>query len=66
MMWKYDALHDEFEKCAKEHLNDNTVRRKIYQKGQDFESFSNTLEEILQPVYQSAKNCGFKDWVYRE
>lgn len=63
--WSYVA-HDEFEKCAKEHLNDSAVRRKIYQKGQDFVSFSNTLEEIIQPVYQSAKNCGFKDWVYRE
>lgn len=66
MMWKYDALHNEFEKCAKEHLNDNMVRRKIYQKGQDFISFSGALEEILQPVYQSAKNCGFKDWIYKD
>lgn len=64
VMWKYDALHDEFEKCAKEHLNDSAVRRKIYQKGQSFESFSGALREILQPVYQSAKNCGFKNWIY--
>lgn len=64
MMWKYDVLHDEFEKCAKEHLNDSIIRRKIYQEGQDFTSFSHMLEEILQPVYQSAKNCGFRDWVY--
>ena len=56
MMWKYDALHNEFKKCAKEHLNDNMVRRKIYQKGQDFISFSGALEKILQPVYRSAKN----------
>ena len=64
MMWKYDVLHDEFEKCAKEHLNDSIIRRKIYQEGQDFTSFFHMLEEILQPVYQSAKNCGFRDWVY--
>lgn len=66
MMWKYDALYDKFEKCAKEHLNDNVVRRKIYQEGQDFISFSGALEEILQPVYQSAKNCAFKDWIYKD
>ena len=66
MMWKYDVLHDEFEKCAKEHLNDNAMRRKIYQEGQGFVSFSNMLEEILWPVYQSAKNCGFKEWIYEE
>lgn len=64
MMWKYDAVHDEFEKCAREHLNDDSVRRKIYREGQDFVSFSNALEEIIQPVYQAAKNCGFRDWVY--
>lgn len=44
VMWKYDALHDEFEKCAKEHLNDSAVRRKIYQKGQSFESFFRRVE----------------------
>lgn len=64
MMWKYDAVHDEFEKCAKEHLNDDMVRKKIYQEGQDFTSFSNALEETVQPIYQSARNCGFKDWIY--
>lgn len=64
MIWKYDVVRDEFEKCAKEHLNDDTVRRKIYQEGQDFTSFSNALEETVQPIYQSAKNCGFKDWIY--
>ena len=64
MIWKYDVVRDEFEKCAREHLNDDTVRRKIYQEGQDFTSFSNALEETVQPIYQSAKNCGFKDWIY--
>lgn len=66
MMWKYDAVYGEFEKCAKEHLNDNMVRKKIYQKGQDFISFANALEEILQPIYLSAKNCGFKGWIYKD
>ena len=37
-----------------------------YKSGQDFISFSGALEEILQPVYQSAKNCGFKDWIYKD
>lgn len=64
MMWEYDAVHDAFEVCAKEHLNDDAVRRKIYRKGRDLASFSNALEEIVQPIYQSAKNCGFKDWIY--
>ncbi len=66
MMWKCEILHDAFEKCAKEHLNDNVVRSKMYRKGQDFLCFSSVLEEIMQPVYQSARNCGFKDWIYKE
>ena len=44
MIWKYDVVRDEFEKCAKEHLNDDTVRRKIYQEGQDFISFLTTVD----------------------
>lgn len=64
IMWKYDIVHDEFEKCAKEHLNNDEIKRKIYHEGQDFISFSHVLEEVIQPVYQSAKNCGFQDWVY--
>jgi len=64
MIWKYDVVHDEFEKCAKEHLNSDEIRRKIYCAGQDFNSFSYALEEVVQPIYQSAKNCGFKDWIY--
>ena len=63
MMWEYDAVHDAFEVCAKEHLNDDAVRRKIYRKGRDLASFTNALEEIVKPIYHSAKNCGFKDCI---
>lgn len=64
MMWKYDTVQDEFEKCAKEHLNSFDIRQRIYREGQVFSEFANALEEVLQPVYQSAKNCGFKKWIY--
>ncbi|MCM1399176.1 MAG: HNH endonuclease [Clostridium sp.] len=64
IMWKYNAVHDEFEKCAKEHLNSNEIRERIYRAGQDFTCFENALREVIQPIYQSAKNCGFKDWIY--
>ena len=66
MMWQYDSVHAEFEKCAKKHLNSEDVKRRIYRKGLAFSEFSATLEEVIQPVYQSAKNCGFKNWIYRE
>lgn len=64
MMWKYDVVHKAFEQCAREHLNSVETRRLLYRREQDFPSFAGALEEVLKPVYQSAKNCGFKKWIY--
>ena len=64
MLWKYDAVHAEFEKCAKEHLNNDEVRRRIYKEGLQFTEFIKVLEETIQPIYASAKNCGFRNWIY--
>ena len=66
MMWQHDSVHTEFEKCAKEHLNNEDVKRRVYRKGLTYSEFSASLEEVIQPVYQSARNCGFKNWIYRE
>lgn len=65
MMWRYETLHDEFEKCAREHLNSDEIRRKMYRPQINYDEFAGILEEVIQPVYQSAKNCGFKKWIYR-
>lgn len=65
LIWKWDKIHDEFERCAREHLNSNDVRIRLYREGMDFGSFSEQLEDVMLPVYQSAKNSGFDDWVYR-
>lgn len=64
MMWQYDVVHAEFDKCAREHLNSDEIRWRIYRPELQFEEFSNALEEVLQPVYASAKNCGFRNWIY--
>lgn len=64
LMWENSMVHDLFEKCAREHLNSMEVRRRIYIEGQDLTKFANALEEVVLPVYQSAKNCGFKNWIY--
>ena len=66
MMWQYDSVHVEFEKCAKEHLNNEDIKRRVYRKGLTFSEFSESLEEVIQPIYQSARNCGFRNWIYRE
>lgn len=62
MMWKYPQIHEAFDKCAKEHLNDQETRHKLYQQGLSESEFSRRLEEVILPVYQSAKNMGFSNW----
>lgn len=54
-----------FEKCAKENLNSEEIRHRLYRPGQSEELFINQLEEILLPVYESARNMGFREWVYK-
>ena len=64
MMWKYDSVHKEFEKCAKEHINDMHVRGRLYREGLDFDTYAGELKTIILPVYQAARNCGFANWQY--
>ena len=64
MLWKYDKVHDSFEKCAKEYVNSDSVRYRMYREGLEEAEFRSGLESIILPVYQSAKNCGFGNWVY--
>ena len=62
MMWKYPQIHEAFEKCAREHLNNQEIRHKLYQQGLSEREFSRCLEEVILPVYQSAKSMGFSNW----
>lgn len=65
LMWKYDKVHDEFEKCAKEHINNDVVRYRVYREGLEYPVFAEELKSIILPVYQSAQNCGFRKWQYQ-
>ena len=65
LLWKYDAVHREFEKCAKEHINNEDIRYRVYREGLDFAQFARELESVILPVYQSAQNCGFNNWKYQ-
>ena len=65
MMWQHDSVHTEFEKCAREHLNNDDVKMRVYREGLSLAEFSASLEEIILPIHQSAKNCGFKNWIYK-
>ena len=59
LMWEYPEIHKAFETCAKEHLNNQEIRYKLYQKGLSEAEFSGRLEEVMFPVYQSAKRWHF-------
>ena len=70
---EYDAYlmlgHDEkanqlFAKCSRENLNNEEIRYRLYQPGQTQDHFTNQLEEVMLPLYESAKNLGFREWVY--
>lgn len=63
MIWKYNKIHTEFEHCAKEHLNNEQIRMQLYRQGMKYNEFEEILSDVLLPVYQSAKNCGFGNWV---
>ena len=65
LMWEYPEVHKAFDKCAKEHLNNLEIRYKLYQRGLSETEFSGRLEEVMFPVYQSAKNMGFSSWSLR-
>ena len=62
LMWEYLEIHTAFEKCAREHLNNQEIRHKLYQQGLSEREFSERLEEVILPVYKSAKSMGFSNW----
>jgi len=66
LLWKYESVHDEFNKCAKEHINSDDIRYRVYREGLQFNEFAYGLESVLRPVYQSAQNCGFGRWQYQK
>lgn len=64
LIWQYEKIHDEFEKCAREHINSDEIRGRLYGQGHTQEDFSKELKSIIKPVYDSARNCGFGIWNY--
>lgn len=57
-----DIARKEFEKCAKYHINSMDVRKSLYVEGLEKAQFVDRLENILKPVYESARLCGFQEW----
>lgn len=67
LMWKYEIIHKEFEKCAKEHINNSDVQNRIYCDGLSYEEFAKRLKNVVRPVYNAAHDCGFDwNWEYKD
>lgn len=52
-----------FEICLDHHVNSAEVRNSLYESGLDYPRFEARLFNIIQPVYNSAKLCGFTEWM---
>lgn len=63
---QFDGVHALFESCRKEHVNSDEVWMKLYRPALTQESFYHNLEEILLPVWQSARSLGFREWRYHD
>lgn len=59
------SVSEEFDKISPYHLNNQEIKSLLYQnKNLDQTEFKNRLESVIKPVYNSAKNQGFKEWSY--
>ena len=63
---KNEMVAKEFNKIAPYHLNNQEIRNQLYIDGLSKPEFKARLDHIIRPVYESAKNCGFREWIYSE
>lgn len=61
-----EMVAKEFNKIAPYHLNNQEIRNQLYVDGLSEPEFKTRLDHIIRPVYESAKNCGFREWIYSE
>ncbi|MCR4933383.1 MAG: hypothetical protein K6A29_04230 [Lachnospiraceae bacterium] len=55
-----------FNKCADYHLNNSEIRHALYSEHLERDDFFLRLDKVIRPVYDSAKNCGFREWIYSD
>lgn len=64
MRQQHPQVAEEFAACALYHLNNQEIRNQLYQEGLNRAEFIQRLEKVVEPVYTSARNCGFREWNY--
>lgn len=61
-----ETVSEAFQKISKYHLNNEEVIRALYCDDLSENMFGERLCNVIRPVYDSAKNNGFKPWKYVE
>ena len=65
LIWQADKTdRDLYDECLEYHVNSDAARKNLYGDGLDELKFKNALRDIIKPVYDSAKLCGFSEWEY--
>lgn len=62
--WENEKILRQWNICLKDHVNSDSVRFSLFREGLSFSEYASTLENVLLPVYTSAKNLGFNIWKY--
>lgn len=62
IMWESSVIHEQFDKCAREHVNDTDILQRLYRQGLDRDTFGTELRKVIEPVYTGARNLGFDEW----
>lgn len=57
---------DAFEKVSRYHLNNGEIAHSLYCDGLTEQAFGERLCNVIRPIYDAAKNNGFKEWEYVE
>ena len=58
------AAAEAFARVSKYHLNSAEVIRTLYCDGLSEEAFGVRLGNIIRPIYDAARDSGFKEWKY--
>ena len=58
------VVRSAFDNIAKYHLNSSEIARELYCDGLSEDDFRDRLYNVIHPVYDAAKNSGFREWIY--
>ena len=59
-------IREAFDKVSKYHLNNSEISRALYCDGLTESEFGERLSNVILPVYNAARDNGFRRWVYEE